>query len=317
MRTLVIEDSASGRQLLCDYLRKIGIAPIAAVSGNQGIALFEQQRPDLVLLDATIPDINSLELVQRIRHAERAGEWTPVYLFGPRDSGWLERAISAGADDYLCLPVNETILASKIRATQRIVAARQYLVTLTKELESANQELKRVSGLDPLTGIANRRQFDIMLLREWRRAMRQGEELSVLMCNVDAFTRYNETYGTTAGDDCLRRVAKTLAQSTDRGGDLLARYGGGQFAAVLPATAAAGATCVAEQMRLAVNQLELENIDASNRRVTLSFGVASAVAMPETYAQDLVDVADIALYTAKQRGGNQVCHIASLDPQLT
>jgi diguanylate cyclase (GGDEF)-like protein len=154
-----------------------------------------------------------------------------------------------------------------------------------------------------------------MLEREWRRAMRQGDEVSILMCDIDFFKQYNDSYGHPRGDDCLRLFAQTLSGAMDRGGDLLARYGGEEFAAVLPSTALRGAAHVAEQMRKAIDRLKIEHAGTPFGHITASFGIASAVAMPETDPQDIVGAADLALYKAKHNGRNRVCVTYSLDPQ--
>ena len=175
---------------------------------------------------------------------------------------------------------------------QRILQMRQSLLVLTRKLDSANQELKRLTSIDGLTGVANRRHFDSVLAHEWRRAMRQGDEVSILICDIDFFKQYNDSYGHQSGDECLRLFAQTLAGAMDRGGDLLARYGGEEFAAVLPNTALRGAVHVAEQMRNAIGRLKIEHAETPFGYVTASFGIASAVAMPETDPQDIVGAAD-------------------------
>ena len=135
------------------------------------------------------------------------------------------------------------------------------------------------------------------------------------MCDIDYFKPFNDSYGHQSGDECLRQIAHTLSRTMDRGGDLLARYGGEEFVALLPGTTLGGASFVAEQMRLAVEQLGLPHPGSPYGRVTASFGVASAVAMPETDPQNLVGAADLGLYKAKHAGRNRVFQTASLDPQ--
>ena len=316
MKILVIEDSKSSLKLLCDYIHKMYFQPLAAGTGNQGIDLFLKERPDLVLLDIIMPDIDGFEVARQIRQMETPGEWTPIiFLSSLNKDQDIERGIAAGGDDYLLKPVSEVVLGAKIRAMQRILQMRQSLVVLTRKLDTANQELKRLTSLDGLTGIANRRHFDAVLLREWRRAMRLGEELSIIMADIDFFKQYNDTFGHQNGDECLRQIAQTLSLTTDRGGDLLARYGGEEFVAVLPGTSLGGASFVAEQMREAVSALNIAHPGTPCGHITASFGVASAIAMPETDPQDLVGAADLALYKAKHHGRNRVCQTASFDPQ--
>jgi len=316
MKILVIEDSKITLNILCDHIQKMDLTPIACDAGNKAVDLFLQERPDLILLDVIMPDIDGYEVARQIRQLETPGEWTPIiFLSSLNKDKDIEEGIAAGGDDYLLKPISGIVLAAKIRAMQRIVQMRQSLLLLTRKLDQANQELKRLTSLDGLTGIANRRHFDSVLLREWRRAMRMGEEISILMCDIDYFKQYNDTYGHQNGDECLRQVARTLTQAMDRGGDLVARYGGEEFIAVLPGTSLSGASFVAEQMRKAIQQLNIAHPGTPFSLITASFGVASGIAMPETDPQDLVGAADLALYKAKHRGRNRVCQTTSFDPQ--
>ena len=316
MKTLVIEDSRSTLKLLCEHIKKMRFTPIPADTGAIGIDLFLKERPDLVLLDIILPDLDGFEVARQIRQMESPGDWTPIiFLSSLNKDKDIEEGIAAGGDDYLLKPISEVVLAAKMRAMQRIIQMRQSLLVLTRKLDSANQELKRLTSLDGLTGIPNRRHFDEVLDREWRRAMRQGDELSILMCDIDFFKLYNDTFGHQAGDECLCKVAQALTATMDRGGDLLARYGGEEFVAILPGTSLSGASHVAAQMRKAINELALEHPGSPVGHVTASFGVASAVAMPETNPQNIVGAADRALYKAKNAGRNRVFQTSSLDPE--
>ena len=316
MKTLMIEDSRSTLKLLCEHIKKMRFTPIPADTGAIGIDLFLKERPDLVLLDIILPDLDGFEVARQIRQMESPGDWTPIiFLSSLNKDKDIEEGIAAGGDDYLLKPISEVVLAAKMRAMQRIIQMRQSLLVLTRKLDSANQELKRLTSLDGLTGIPNRRHFDEVLDREWRRAMRQGDELAILMCDIDFFKLYNDTFGHQAGDECLCKVAQALTSTMDRGGDLLARYGGEEFVAVLPGTSLSGASHVAAQMRKAVNDLALEHPGSPVGHVTASFGVASAVAMPETNPQNVVGAADRALYKAKNAGRNRVFQTSSLDPE--
>lgn len=315
MKTLVIEDSASSRRMLCGHIGRMGIGVQEAGSGNAGIELFLAERPDVVLLAVELDDLDGFSVCRRIRQLEPPGEWTPiVFLIAAGDDAALQRGVAAGGDDFLSLPVSEVALGVKLRAMQRLLQMRQSLLVITRKLDTANQELQRLASLDSLTGAANRRYFDAALEREWRRSMREGSTLSVVMIDIDLFKQFNDTYGHPAGDECIRRVADALAADLDRGGDLLARYGGEEFAALLPGTTLGGASFVAERMRAAVAALGLTHAGSPRGSVTASFGVACGVAMPETAAETLLAAADRALYRAKAAGRNCVHATTSLDP---
>ena len=309
MKTLVIEDSKSSLNLLCKYIQKIGITPIPAETGAKGIELFVQERPDLVLLDILMPDIDGFEVARQIRQLEAPSDWTPIiFLSSLSKDRDIEMGIAAGGDDYLLKPISEIVLAAKIRAMQRIIQMRQSLLVLTRKLDAANQELRRLSSLDGLTGIANRRHFDEVLMREWRRAMRNGEEVAVLMCDIDYFKPFNDSYGHQVGDECLKAVAHILQSQLRRPGDLVARYGGEEFAVVLPDTDVAGALQVAENLRAAVEALRITHrYSAAANVVTISVGVSTyQPRRGDAQWSALLKAADEALYRSKQAGRNRV-----------
>jgi diguanylate cyclase (GGDEF)-like protein len=178
--------------------------------------------------------------------------------------------------------------------------------TDTLLLQKANEELQRLSSLDGLTGLLNRRQFDERYIREWRRAARDGTTLSVIMVDIDFFKAYNDAYGHLVGDDCLRSVARTLDDSMRRPADFVARYGGEEFAAVLPDTGVEGAVGVAESFRAQVAALSADIGPLTGKHVTVSVGVASAKPDAGSAPADLIAAADQALYRAKRAGRNRV-----------
>ena len=175
MKALVIDDTLTSMAVICAQLRRIGIEPLSASDGAAGIELFKEHRPDLVLLDVLMPaGIDGYETAKRIRQLERDGEWTPILFLTSRTNDEdLERGIAVGGDDYLVKPISEIVLTAKVRAMQRIAQMRYSLVVLTRRLDEANRELIRLSSVDGLTGIANRRQFDEFLMREWARGSAQ------------------------------------------------------------------------------------------------------------------------------------------------
>ena len=174
-------------------------------------------------------------------------------------------------------------------------------------LKKANHELRLASILDGLTRIANRRRFDECLASEWCCHQREQEGISLILCDIDHFKRYNDTYGHQAGDQCLQRIAQTLSTCVQRSGDLVARYGGEEFAVILPRTDHTGARHVAEMMRQKVEQLAILHESSDTARVvTLSLGVASMRPSDKESAENLIRYADQMLYLAKDNGRNRV-----------
>lgn len=202
----------------------------------------------------------------------------------------------------LLLVVSGTMYVLRVR---RARAREQELLRLvqerTEQLEEANRRLEEMSFLDAITDVANRRQFEQILDLEWRRAVRSGAPLSLILADIDHFKQFNDSYGHQAGDRCLRDVATLLDSIVQRAGDQVARYGGEEFAAMLPETDAEGAEKIAERMRRAV-----ESLETGGGKVTVSIGVATIVAGETRTAESLVAAADAALYDAKHAGRNAV-----------
>jgi diguanylate cyclase (GGDEF)-like protein len=166
--------------------------------------------------------------------------------------------------------------------------------------------LQKLLSTDAMTGIANRRRFDSMLEREWRRCQRAGAPLSALMIDVDHFKAYNDYYGHLQGDACLRQVARLLFQAVGRPADLVARYGGEEFICLLPEIGMAGALAVANKVTASLRNADISHPRSpSGPRLTISIGVATAK-RPSGQPEELVACADKLLYAAKAAGRNQV-----------
>lgn len=177
------------------------------------------------------------------------------------------------------------------------------------QLEQANHSLHILSYLDGLTGVANRRHFDEYLEQEWRRAVRKGSTVALILLDIDHFKRLNDSAGHQFGDECLRRVADTLIVSVRRAGDLAARYGGEEFALILPDAQLDWALGFAEDIRERVEALAIPHPESPLGRLTVSLGVAVEQPDDPEAATTLIASADRALYRAKQGGRNRVVHM--------
>ena len=177
-------------------------------------------------------------------------------------------------------------------------------ITKQKETEA---ELMRMSYFDGLTGIANRRYFEDIAQREWRRALREESPLSLIMVDIDFFKNYNDIYGHLSGDECLGKVAATLKENLKRPGDMIARYGGEEFVILLPDTDVKNAGTLAEMLRHSIESLGIDHLESNvSESVTISLGVASRIPNEDTSLPDLISDADRALYRAKNAGRNRV-----------
>ncbi|WP_054974048.1 GGDEF domain-containing protein [Paenibacillus sp. A3] len=175
-----------------------------------------------------------------------------------------------------------------------------------QQLMKTNELLQKISSIDALTGLANRRFFDERFAKEWRHAMRFSTPLSVILLDIDYFKRYNDTYGHHDGDACLQYVAEAMRHAAKRPGDMIARYGGEEFVIVLPVTDGRGALYVAERMRSEVERLRIPHRgSAVSSFVTASLGVATMIPVRNVSLRELIIRADKALYRAKQEGRNR------------
>lgn len=185
------------------------------------------------------------------------------------------------------------------------------LVQRNRVLEHQNQQLKLIVGrlsrlvyLDSLTGLANRRYLDMTLDMELRRASRTGAPVTLALCDIDHFKRFNDKFGHQCGDAVLKRVAETICQQCRRAGDVAARYGGEEFALLLPGVASAETVVIAEMLRRGIAQLSVRRGSHELQRVTISIGITTHRSSEPCAAADVLHAADTALYRAKQAGRN-------------
>lgn len=280
----------------------------------KAVATAEHLGPTVILQDINMPGINGLELLAEYRSHPAIAEIPVIMLSGTTDAEVKADAFRRGADDYIVKMPHPIELAARIRHHSRAYIDRlereAALTALQREkqkLAAANLELERISSLDGLTSIANRRHFDTAFDREWYRAMRETSPLSLIMCDVDYFKLYNDSYGHQPGDECLKLLASSLSDGMQRPTDLVARYGGEEFVILLPGTHARGAIKIAERLRKAVLSLQLPHeYSTVHDCVTISLGAATIAPMVKHQPKELLLAADKALYAAKQAGRNQV-----------
>jgi diguanylate cyclase (GGDEF)-like protein len=289
---LIIDDTPFNIEIL--YRILAGICDLTfTTNGPQGIELAASAQPDLILLDVVMPEMDGYEVCAALK-AEPCTRDIPVIFVTALGKETDEaRGLEIGAIDYITKPISPPIVRARVR---------NHL-----ELRRQRDILQRLSSIDGLTGVANRRAFDHALEQEWRRALRTGDFLSLLMIDVDYFKPYNDQLGHVAGDDGLKQVAAALEAGMRRPGDLLTRYGGEEFACVLPQTSLEGAVLVAEHLRQAVAGLSLPHpASAVAPHLTVSLGGAALRPADGLTAAALLERADRKLYEAKHGGRNRV-----------
>jgi diguanylate cyclase (GGDEF)-like protein len=307
LKVLVVEDSRTVGAFLSATLRGFGYACEVVTSGAEALDHYSAAKPDLILLDVMLPDMEGFAVAERIRRSDPES-WVPIiFLTSLESEDDLSRGIEVGGDDYLTKPVSRVVLKAKIHAMERIVAMRRRLIELTAQLSEANKALARQSEEDALTGLANRRMFDLILSREIEHSRRTKQPLTLALFDVDYFKRYNDALGHTHGDQCLREVAQVLRRSCRRATDLPARYGGEEFALILPNTPRSGARLLIQGLARLMAGARIAHPDSPlGEFVTVSGGMTTVIATDSTTPLSLVRAADEALYAAKGAGRNRV-----------
>jgi two-component system cell cycle response regulator len=296
---MVVDDARSNRQFVGDLILQRGLAD-ECVFAEDGLVAFKALRTstiDLVVCDLDMPRCDGLKFL-RLKATDPAFASIPVIVVtGAEDLSRKIQALTTGASDYVVKPFEPTELAARIGVHLK-------LRKLQAELLSANTELQRLTQIDPLTEVANRRALAERLDEEYLRARRYERPMSLGMLDIDHFKRLNDTHGHPAGDHALIEVAKVI-KFTLRRHDFVARYGGEEFVMVLPETPADRALLAFERVRSNIEDAEI--IYESKRiLVTVSLGVASCPHQLLTKGQDLITLADTALYDAKRSGRNRV-----------
>jgi two-component system cell cycle response regulator len=291
---LIADDSVVIRAVVRDHLEAEGYVVHEAEDGPAAVAACLEVQPDAVLLDIQMPGLDGRQVLARLKGDPTCSDIPVVFLTGLSTTADLVAGLRAGAHDYLKKPFEPAELLARIGSAVHIKR-------LQDELRRRNDELDRMSRIDSLTGLSNRRHLDDHLRRLGSRSRRDGTPLAVLLIDVDHFKRVNDTLGHAGGDVVLQSCATRISDAT-RAGDVVGRWGGEEFLVLFPTTALDEAMVTADRIRRAV-AAEPIMVAGTALTVTLSAGCA-ADATGDT--DDLLVRADAALYRAKAGGRNQV-----------
>jgi two-component system cell cycle response regulator len=287
LHILAVDDDQDIREILQEILTNLGHTSVSAEDGLDALEKLTDHHFDIVITDLKMPHMDGIELIKRIKADFEDVDVIAVTLY-ETDYSYTE-VIEVGASDFIAKPFNVNELEAKIN---RIIRER-----------SLRAELKRLSNRDGLTGLYNRRYFDQNLRNEAIRAFRQNYNMYLLFIDLDNLKGYNDNYGHQKGDNLLRELAKIILGNIRRDVDSAYRYGGDEFAAVLPHASRQQALMVAERLLTEYNRRNLAP-------TSLSMGLAKLGGTRKTLERDLQSLireADQALYRAKISGGNQLC----------
>ena len=303
-KILVVDDEPVVRHWTEATLKSAGYRTITCDEGQKALALLRDERPDLVLMDVEMPGMSGHE-VCRIIKGTRGFGFVPVILMTARDDIQTKvEGLELGADDYLIKPLNPLELEARVNSMLRLKNLQDKLVQANQRLKTMNEHLQDLSTTDPLMGIYNRMFFNKRIGYEFQRADRYRKPLALMILDLDHFKQVNDNHGHPFGDLVLKRFAMLITENV-RNVDIVARYGGEELVVLLPETNKEQAVSVAERIRSSVERsvITSEGISVS---ITVSIGLAFFPAEGIESTDELLKIADQALYQAKKEGRNCV-----------
>jgi len=288
---LIIDDEKVNLKILTHILSP-EYTIYTATNGANGIKIAREYMPDLILLDILMPEMDGYETLSELKTFEKTRKIPVIFITGLDSEKDEEKGLALDAADYIIKPFSSLIVKLRVR----------------NQIQMINQlrTIEYLSMHDQLTQLPNRRSFDERLTMEWSQAIREQTPISILMTDLDKFKKFNDIYGHQQGDVVLQVVAKVFPQSLRRPGDFAARWGGEEFAVLLPNTPLTGALESAERLRADVEKAEIPCADGSILKITISIGVSSLLPTKDSSIINFLSSADKALYDAKQAGRNTV-----------
>ena len=302
-RILLVQSDLAERLFQHALFADAGMSVREAASGAEAIEQIDLEPPDLVILGRTLPDMDGLELLPHLKDNEL--DFIPVLVASHlSETAERVRGLQLGADDYLARPFDPSELLARARALLRVKQTHD-------RIRKLQQSLEQLVVSDPLTGLHNRRFLMDRLTQEMQRCDRHQEPLAFAMLDLDGFKPINDQFGHVVGDKVLRAVGNALSRCV-RVSDVAARYGGDEFAIILPQTPPEGAMRVCERVLNSISELKLEDDQGAVTKVTASLGLAYYPAEDLMTPEDLISSADGALYGSKRAGKNRYTAVRSV-----
>ena len=288
---LIVDDIASNIQILANILKDMYNIKVAT-NGENAIAIASKEpKPDLVLLDVIMPEMDGYEVCKQLKNDNHTKDIPIIFVTANNETVDEENGFNLGAVDYITKPVNPAIV--KVRVKTQITIKQQ------------QDELKLLASTDSMTKLYNRRYFSKIAEQSLELAKRENNELSIIMLDIDKFKNVNDTYGHQVGDDVIIQLARNIMHA-QRKSDISSRYGGEEFVLLLPNTNIDGAKILAEKLRQIVELSEIKFNETQILKYTISLGLASIDITNDKNIETALKKADDALYEAKENGRNQV-----------
>jgi diguanylate cyclase (GGDEF)-like protein len=287
---LIVDDEQSNLKVLTHILSSEYLL-YTAKNGVNALEKANELLPDLILLDIVMPEMDGFEVLAKLKENDKTKQIPVIIITGLSSSEDEEKGLALRASDYISKPFSASIV--KLRVHNQIQIVNQL------------RTIERLSLIDQLTGLPNRRSFDSRIHTGWKLAIREPSPISILMIDVDKFKTYNDTYGHQQGDEVLKAVARVFSSVLHRQTDFTARWGGEEFAVLLSSTDEKSALYIAEQLRSEVENTDIPCADGSITKVTISIGVKTEIKKKKSSLARFIEAADMALYKAKENGRNR------------
>lgn len=313
MKVLVVGDKEYERRPVAEAVEKLGHSVVEAADGTFAWQALLNDHFDVVISDYLMPEMNGLELCRKVRERPDPSYTYFMIVSTRTESDNVLAGFKSGVDDYLAKPVSPVELHCRLILAERVIQMHRELSETNAQLVELSNQLKLESRSDALTGVGNRLKFrdDVKRFVDERRRYQRNFYLA--LCDIDNFKLYNDTYGHLEGDKVLKAVASTLS-TRSRSSDCCYRYGGEEFLLVFAEQEAGGAETVAERLRIAVEELDVEHVkNQPYGRVTLSMGLSRFLANDPHDVDGCLKRADDALYRSKRDGRNRIT-LAYRDP---
>ena len=311
---LIVDDTPENLTVLRQMLTEHDYRVRPALSGEIALKAVKADIPNLILLDIMMPGMDGFEVCSKLKSEARTSDIPVLFISALNEAEDKIKGFQVGGVDFITKPFNTAEVLARVETHLSLRNMHLQLLgeieerkRAEKALEKANRELDQLASLDGLTKIANRRQFDLHLQQEWKRLRREQVPISIILCDIDYFKRYNDAYGHVAGDKCLKQVAQGIRRAVKRPADLVARYGGEEFAVILTNTDIEGAVKVAEEIRKEINLLKIPHVHSEvSQHVSISMGVSSMIPDRPDGPEAFINDVDQLLYQAKEAGRDRI-----------